>query len=238
MAGTPTTTRVQGHPPRSTDDPVPQNRATDFTSGVRPAAKKTRRKWVHHCRNGRLHAHPEHFPGHVHDIDDPHFQTHSADRIDERLIRPARPGFSNLDSQVRYAYEIWQPYQGTPSTDHNWDIEYESTFNGAIYPTCAELQYNFHSGELLSASWTQGTTVTPSFKILANDLTGTGDPFQVIQNSSNSKVQLMVTLSATSGTGGGTETTTSSVTFTVLNSLSYQAASTSNTQCTASWTSA
>ena len=146
--------------------------------------------------------------------------------------------FLDLDSQVRYAYQIWQPYQGTPSTDDNWDIEYESTFNGAIYPTCTELQYNFHSGELLSASWAQGTTVTPSFKLLANDLTGTGDPFQVIQNSSNSKVQLMVTLSATSGTGGGTETTTSSVTFTALNSLSYQAAGTSNTQCSASWTSA
>ena len=74
--------------------------------------------------------------------------------------------------------------------------------------------------------------------MLANDLTGTGDPFQVVQNSSNSKVQLMVTLSATSGTGGGTETTSSSVTFTALNSTNYQAAATSNTQCTASWTSA
>jgi prepilin-type N-terminal cleavage/methylation domain-containing protein len=146
--------------------------------------------------------------------------------------------FLDLDSQVRYAYEIWQPYQGTPTTDDNWDIEYESTFNGAIYPTCTELQYNYNSGELLSASWTQGSTVTPSFKILANDLTGTGDPFQVVQNSSNSKVQLMVTLSATSGTGGGTETTSSSVTFTALNSTNYQAAATSNTQCTASWTSA
>jgi prepilin-type N-terminal cleavage/methylation domain-containing protein len=146
--------------------------------------------------------------------------------------------FLDLDSQVRYAYEIWQPYQGTPSTDDDWDIEYESTFNGAIYPTCTELQYNYGSGELLSASWSEGSTVAPSFKMLADDLTGTSDPFQVVQNSSYSKVQLMVTLSATSGSGAAKETTTSYVTFTALNSTSYEAAGSSDTQCTASWTSA
>ncbi len=164
----------------------------------------------------------------------PTFQTESMRDASDQLDL----AFLDLDSQVRYAYAVWQPYQGSPSTNDDWDVEYESTFNGAIYPTCTELKYNYGSGELLTASWSEGSTVTPSFKMLADDLTGTSDPFQVVQNSSYSKVQLMVTLSATSGTGAATETTTSSVTFTALNSTSYQAAGSSDTQCTASWTTA
>jgi prepilin-type N-terminal cleavage/methylation domain-containing protein len=142
--------------------------------------------------------------------------------------------FLDLDSEVRYAYDIWAPYQGSAGKD--WDVEYESTFNGAVEPTCTELQYNYSSGELLSASWSEDATATPSFKMLADDLTGSSDPFQVIQNSTYEKVQLMVTLSATSGNGSGKETTSSSVTFTALNSTSYEEATSADTQCTASWT--
>jgi prepilin-type N-terminal cleavage/methylation domain-containing protein len=144
--------------------------------------------------------------------------------------------FLDLDSEVRYAYDIWAPYQGTAGND--WDIEYESTFNGAAEPTCSELRYNYSSGQLLQASWSEGATTTPSFKMLAEDLTGSSDPFQVIQNSSYEKVQLMVTLSAASGNGAGKETTSSSVTFTALNSTSYEEATSADTQCTASWTGA
>lgn len=146
--------------------------------------------------------------------------------------------FLDLDSEVRYAYEVWAPYQGSPSTDDTWDIEYESTFNGASEPSCTELQYNYKLGELLQATWTKGSTTTPSFKELAYDLTGSGDPFQVVQNSSYEKVQLMVSLSATSGSGAGKETTSSSVTFTALNSTNYQEAASTDTDCTASWTTA
>jgi len=146
--------------------------------------------------------------------------------------------FLDLDSEVRYAYEIWAPYQGSPSSDDDWDVEYESTFNGASEPSCTELQYNYKLGELLQATWTKASSTTPSFKVLASDLTGSADPFQVLQNPSYEKVQLMVTLSASSGSGAGKETTGSSVTFTALNSTSYQEATTSDTDCTASWTTA
>ncbi len=146
--------------------------------------------------------------------------------------------FMQLDSQVAYASQIWAPYQGVPGSDDDWDIEYESTFSGAQEPTCTELKYQFGAGELLEASWTEGSTTAPSFKTLAEDLTGSADPFQVVQNSSYEKVQLMVTLSALSGTGTAKETTSSSVTFTALNSTGYQEASSSDTDCTANWTGA
>lgn len=146
--------------------------------------------------------------------------------------------FMQLDSEVPYASQIWAPYQGQPSADDDWDIEYESTFSGAQEPTCTELKYEWGTGQLMQASWSKGSTTAPSFKMLAEGLTGSSDPFQVIQNSSNEKVQLMVTLSAVSGTGTAKETTSSSVTFTALNSTSYQEASSSDADCTATWTSA
>ena len=142
--------------------------------------------------------------------------------------------FLDLDSEVRYAYDIWAPYAGSNGND--WDIEYESTFNGAVEPTCSELHYNYKSGKLFQASWSEGATTAPSFKMLVNDLTGSSDPFQVIQNSSYEKVQLTVTLSAASGSGVGKETSSSSMTFTALNSTSYEEATSADTQCTASWT--
>jgi hypothetical protein len=156
--------------------------------------------------------------------------TNSSDQLDIAYMQ--------LDSEVPYASQIWAPYQGSPGSDDDWDIEYESTFSGAQEPTCTELKYEWGTGQLLQATWTEASTVTPSFKAIASDLTGSADPFQVVQNSSYEKVQLMVTLSALSGSGTARETTSSSVTFTALNSTSYQEASTADTDCTASWTTA
>ncbi len=145
--------------------------------------------------------------------------------------------FLDLDSEVRYASAVWAPYAGNANDD--WDIEFESTFSGAAEPTCTELKYNYATGQLLQASWSVGSNVAPGFKVLATDLTGSADPFDAPVQSASSpyqKVQLMVTLSATSGSGPNMKTTKSSVTFTALNSTSSQVASNSDTDCTATWT--
>jgi type II secretory pathway pseudopilin PulG len=144
--------------------------------------------------------------------------------------------FMQLDSEVRYASQIWAPYAGTPSSDNGWDIEYESTFAGAQEPTCTELKYNYGTGQLLQAAWSEGSTTAPPFEVLATGLTGTADPFAIVSNSYNEKVQLTVTLSDLSGTGTAKATTSSSVTFTALNSTSNLPATSSD--CTASWTAA
>lgn len=140
--------------------------------------------------------------------------------------------FLDLDSSVRYASELWEPAAGSSS---DWNVEYESTFGSE--PTCTELRYSYSLGELEAATWDQGSTTTPGFKVLASDLTGNGDPFTVVENANYEKVQLEVTLSAISGSGASRETTSSSVTFTALDSTSNQAASSADTDCTASWTS-
>lgn len=146
--------------------------------------------------------------------------------------------FLTLDGEVRYAYEIWSPYAGAPATDDTWDVEFESTYNGASNPTCTELQYNYSTGTLLQASWTSGSVTTPPYKALATGLTGTSDPFQIISNPSYEEVQLEVTLTAAAGTGSALETSSSSVTFTALNSSSNQPASSSDLDCTTTWTPA
>lgn len=152
--------------------------------------------------------------------------------------------FLDLDSQVRYANEIWSPYAGTPASDDTWDIEFESNYSGAAQNTCTELQYNYATGQLLRANWLVGATTAPSYKLLASGLSGTADPFQVISNPAFQEVQLMVTLSASSGSGYARETRSSSVTFTALNSTSNQPDSATDNSCsalnggTATWTTA
>jgi prepilin-type N-terminal cleavage/methylation domain-containing protein len=147
--------------------------------------------------------------------------------------------YLDLDSEVRYANQVWAPYPGAPSTDDTWDIEFESTFSGATVGTCTELQYNYSSGQLLQAVWTSGATTAPGFKMLANELSGSSDPFTIIPpNPANQEVQLMVTLTASSASGAHTTSTSSSVTFTALNSTSNEATATTDTDCTATWTTA
>jgi len=153
--------------------------------------------------------------------------------------------FLDLDGEVRYASEIWQQYQGSPASDDNWDVVFESTYNGAPTPTCTELRYNWSSGQLTQSSWALGTPTTPTFKLLANDLTTTSDPFNAFDpvtttgNTNYQKEQLTVTLSAASGTGPAHETTSSSVTFTALNSAGPTVTPwSSSTACYAAWTTA
>jgi prepilin-type N-terminal cleavage/methylation domain-containing protein len=146
--------------------------------------------------------------------------------------------YFTLDSEVRYAYEIWAPYAGTPSTDDTWDVRWESTFQGGSEPTCTELKYNYSSGQLSQASWTSGSATTPSFKVLASSLTGSTDPFTIISNSAYQEVQLQVNLTAAAGNGAAYETSSSSVTFTALNSADNQPAPSTDTDCTAAWTTA
>jgi prepilin-type N-terminal cleavage/methylation domain-containing protein len=133
--------------------------------------------------------------------------------------------FLEMDSEVRYASEIWSPYPGKNSggvADGNWDVLFQSTFNGATEPTCTELQYDPTSGDLSQASWTEGATSQPAFEVIAQGLTGTSDPFTEVNatNSNFMEQELEVTLTAVSGSGNGVEKTTSQVTFTALNSSS------------------
>jgi len=130
--------------------------------------------------------------------------------------------FLDLDSEVRYASQIWAPYAGT--SGDTWDVLFTSTFDGAATPNCWELQYNDGLGELLQQTWSEGATSAPGFKMLVNGLTGTADPFAIVSNTNFEEVQLSVTLSAASGTGEAYEKTSSSVTFTALNSTGNAAA--------------
>jgi len=165
---------------------------------------------------------------------DPALRTRSMGNSSEQLDL----AFLRLDSQIRYASKIWAPYAGTPSSDNDWDVEFESNLSGAAQPTCTELQYNYGSGQLLEATWAKGSNTAPSFGVLASGLTGASDPFTPVQNPSFQKVELTVTLSAASGSGRTGASTTSSVTFAALNSTGNQVASSSDTDCTAAWTTA
>lgn len=149
--------------------------------------------------------------------------------------------FLDMDSEVRYASEIWQPYEGETGAnvlDGNWDVLFASTFNGAAVATCNELRYNPQAGELLESSWTEGATAAPGFKVIASDLTGTGDPFTPVNVTGTvySEQELQVTLTAVSGSGGATEETKSQVMFTALNSTTNAYVSpTPGEGCEATW---
>jgi hypothetical protein len=145
-----------------------------------------------------------------------------------------------MDSQVRYATQIWTPYAGAPSTDDTWDLLFDSTFNGATSATCTELKYSWSLGELFEANWTEGATATPGYKVLATNLTGASDPFTPIDptNSAFSEQQLQITFTATAGGGAGRESTTSQVTFTALNSTTYLYSSATSGGCYTTWAQA
>lgn len=152
--------------------------------------------------------------------------------------------FLDLDSKVRYASEIWEPYEGQEGAtlDGNWDVLFASTFDGATEPSCTEIQYQPGTGELFQASWTEGSATTPGFKLLANDLTGTADPFTPVNtsttNSDYDEQELQVTLKAAAGTASQRETSASQVTFTALNSTTNTFASATTGECWATWTKA
>lgn len=144
--------------------------------------------------------------------------------------------FLTLDSEVRYASAVWAPNQASAQTDWNVEFETQSNSTTATTPTCTELQYNYGSGKLSQATWpdTQtSSTSAPAFKVLATGLaTGTStfaSPFTANPinpaTSHYQKVQLMVTLTASAGTGTAHETTSSSVTFTAVNTTNTTLAS-------------
>jgi hypothetical protein len=136
--------------------------------------------------------------------------------------------FLTLDSEVRYASAVWAVNQVTTGghTDYNVEFETQSNVTTSTTPNCTELQYNYATGQLLQATWpdTQTSSSTaPGFEVLASGLSTSvsASPFTINPVTSNyKKVQLMVTLSATAGTGTAHETASSSVTFTAVNTTS------------------
>lgn len=135
--------------------------------------------------------------------------------------------FLKLDSEVRYASAVWAV--NTNASHNNWNIEFESTFNGNPTPTCTELQYTWTTGQLSQATWPDTSTSSatpPTFGPIGTGFaTGTSAsvpiPFTINPNATTyQKVQLMVTLTASAGTGSARETTSSSIIFTAINTTS------------------
>jgi prepilin-type N-terminal cleavage/methylation domain-containing protein len=145
--------------------------------------------------------------------------------------------FLQLDSEVRYASAVWTPVTG-PAND--FEVVFESTFEGSATPTCTQLRYSYVNGTLLQASWPTGQAAEPPFKVIASGLATSAttpaepDPFVIVSNPNYQKVQLEVELSAIVGGSGAITTTSSSVTFTALNSTG-NGASTDAVSCPA-WT--
>ena len=134
--------------------------------------------------------------------------------------------FLALDKTVRYAAAISTPGKGSPSGD--WFVELRSTNSGVEVCTQLRLRAAVTTQQLERRTWTvTGTTVSnlSSWKQLASSITnggvasGTDQPFALnAQSDAVDFQQLTVQLVSTSGAGSTSTTSSSSVTFTAVNS--------------------
>ncbi len=132
--------------------------------------------------------------------------------------------FLSLDDTVRYASFISTPGKGKSG---DWYVELRSTNRGT--EICSQLRVNTAAQQLQRRSWTVLNTIasTPSAWVpIASGITaraadgGLTQPFALVPLRANaSSQQLTVTLVAPSGSGSSLTNSTSSCTFTALNSV-------------------
>ena len=142
--------------------------------------------------------------------------------------------FLSLDKSVRYAAAISTPGQGTPGTG-DWYVELRVTSTGA--EVCNQVRVDIGSQQLQSRTWTVVNAVSstptgwlPISSGISNGAAAVGastqpfflvpappDPSAVLQNTRFQ--QLRVNLIAPAGSGSALTNSTSSFTFTALNSV-------------------
>ena len=132
--------------------------------------------------------------------------------------------FLNLDDTVRYASFISTPGKGKSG---DWYVELRSTNRGA--ETCTQLRVNTAAQQLQRRTWTVVNTIasTPSAWVpIASGISAGGadggptQPFALVPLRANAaSQQLTITLISPSGSGSSLTNSTSSATFTALNSV-------------------
>jgi hypothetical protein len=127
--------------------------------------------------------------------------------------------FTRLDKSIRYASALSQPTASADSTG-DYYTEFQTTNTGVS--VCTQLQLNVRTQTLAQRTWTvlsSGSTTNPTgFSTIASGVSTSGTPFVLNPNGSVDFEQLTVNLTAAIGSSNATSS--SSVTYTALNSNS------------------
>jgi hypothetical protein len=125
--------------------------------------------------------------------------------------------FVRLDKAIRYAAALSSPTT-VPNAANNYYAEWETTNTGQA--VCSQLQLNTVTGVLRQRTWVVADDGTPGnltgFTALATDLHPSSAPFALTASGALDYEQLTVTLR--SSLGSSTVVSTSSITFTAVNS--------------------
>ncbi len=125
--------------------------------------------------------------------------------------------FIRLDKSIRYAAAISTPTL-TANTSNNYYVEFQTTNTGQA--VCTQLQLNTTTSVLRQRTWVVPSsgpiTALTDFTALGTDLRAPTAPFILVATGALDFEQLTVTLS--SGIGSSSVTSSSSVTYTSVNS--------------------
>lgn len=129
--------------------------------------------------------------------------------------------YLTLDKTVRYARAITTPARGSGTGD--WYVELRSTSSGV--ERCTQLRVDIVTQQLQRRTWATSSSTEPAFRQISSGIvngtaaTGTTQPFALeTPGSTVPYQQLDIYLQATAGSAGDPATSTSSFSFTALNS--------------------
>jgi hypothetical protein len=129
--------------------------------------------------------------------------------------------FMALDSEIRYAADINQPWPTTNNAPAYF-VSFQSDWkqNAQGQSLCTQVEYNNSTGQLLQGSWYGPATGPTAWQVLASGLENTKTsglpvPFSLSNNQGN-PWQLSVTITAASSVGSTKGTAQSAFTITSL----------------------
>jgi hypothetical protein len=133
--------------------------------------------------------------------------------------------FLELDTTVRYASYIGTPVSTPGVGTGNWYVELQNTNNGA--ESCTQLRVDTTSQQLQSRMWTVGSAVPSTWVPIASGISNGGaiagattQPFYLVPAGKNTMFQrLTINLISPAGPASSITNSTSSFTFTALNSV-------------------